>query len=87
VRVDHTQRGRLGGKSCATNRDVALPRLGLQPLDRVVSVTLRVYSHAIADRDKAAAQVIGELLFRPPGEPHKAGFLPTCQAGRKALAP
>jgi mannose-6-phosphate isomerase len=40
VRVDHTQRGRLGGKSCATNRDVALPRLGLQPLDRVVSVTL-----------------------------------------------
>jgi integrase len=41
------------------------------------STTLRVYSHAIADRDKAAAQIIGELLFRPPGEPDKAGSLPT----------
>ena len=30
------------------------------------STTLRVYSHAIADRDKAAAQVLGELLFRSP---------------------
>jgi integrase len=41
------------------------------------STTLRVYSHAIADRDKAAAQVLGELLFRPPGEPTTAGSLPT----------
>jgi integrase len=40
------------------------------------STTLRVYSHAIADRDKAAAQIIGELLFRPPSEP-AAGSLPT----------
>jgi integrase len=40
------------------------------------STTLRVYSHAIADRDKAAAQVLGELLFRPPGEP-PAGPLPS----------
>lgn len=30
------------------------------------STTLRVYSHAIADRDKAAAQVLGELLFGIP---------------------
>jgi integrase len=41
------------------------------------STTLRVYSHAIADRDKAAAQVIGELLFRPSGEPANAGSSPT----------
>ena len=41
------------------------------------STTLRVYSHAIADRDTAAAQVLGELLFRPPGEPATAGSLPT----------
>lgn len=31
------------------------------------STTLRVYSHAIADRYKAAAQVLGELFSRPPG--------------------
>src|SRR5436190_18420761 len=33
VLVDQTQRGRLGGESCAADRDVALPRLGSQPLD------------------------------------------------------
>src|SRR2546422_5256657 len=33
VLVDQTQRGRLGGESRAPDRDVALPRLGSQPLD------------------------------------------------------
>ena len=33
VLVDQTQRGRLGGESRAADRDVALPRLGSQPLD------------------------------------------------------
>jgi integrase len=41
------------------------------------STTLRVYSHALADRDKAAAQVLGELLFRPSAEPRTPGSLPT----------
>ena len=41
------------------------------------STTLRVYSHAIADRDKAAAQVLGELFSRPPGGAATAGSLPT----------
>jgi integrase len=39
------------------------------------STTLRVYTHALADRDKAAAQVLGELLFRPSGGPAPAGSL------------
>jgi integrase len=39
------------------------------------STTLQVYSHALADRDRAAAQVLGELLFRPPSEPTPAGAL------------
>ena len=33
VLVDQARRGRLGGESRAADRDVALPRLGLQPLD------------------------------------------------------
>src|SRR5450756_410543 len=33
VLVDQTQRGRLGGERRAADRDVALPRLGSQPLD------------------------------------------------------
>src|SRR5213083_1743768 len=33
VLVDQTQRGRLGGASRTTDRDVALTRLGSEPLD------------------------------------------------------
>src|SRR5664280_2218497 len=33
VLVDQTQRGRLGGERRAADRDIALPRLGSQPLD------------------------------------------------------
>jgi integrase len=40
------------------------------------STTLRVYAHALADRDRAAAAILGGLLFSPQSESHISALGP-----------